>query len=61
MVPDGMNKAWGSFTEKIRIIEKRKFPGLAIRGYCGPRNLGCCWEWPVNRTGGGKGGSGVSY
>lgn len=36
-----------------RVFEKRKFPMLAIRGYCGPRNLGCCWEWPGN--GGAKG------
>ena len=33
------------------MIEKRKFLMLAIRGYCGPRNLGCSWEWPENGWG----------
>ena len=45
-------KAYGSFQEwRLRMIEKRKFLVLAIRGYCGPRNLGCSWEWAENDWG----------
>ena len=45
-------KAYGSFQERrLRMIEKRKFLVLAIRGYCGPRNLGCSWEWTENGWG----------
>lgn len=48
MVCDGMNRAvtCKGLGEFQRMIEKRKFPMLAIRGYCGPRNFGYYWAWP---------------
>lgn len=37
--------------EEKGIVGKRKFPMSAIRGYYGPRNLDCQWEWPENGCG----------
>lgn len=49
--------------EEKGIVGKRKFPTSAIRGYCGPRNLDCQWEWPENGCGEGSHcqSSGVCY